>query len=148
MRRRPGHRDELVDRGRAGQPLRSEVLRPVPGGDGVGDVDQGLAFLADIQGVQDIEGRAGQVDDVDGVAVLVDEVEPRVVGAGPEAVRLDAGAADGRDEGGWLFGVWLVVDLRRVCGGDADEAVGCAVDDGEVGVVRLGAGGQDGDDFS
>lgn len=54
------------------QSLAGQVLRAVAGRHGAGNVDERLAFLPDLHGVDDGEGL--RVDDVDRVAVLVHRV--------------------------------------------------------------------------
>ncbi len=124
--------------------LATQVLRAVAVGHGTGHVDERLALLPDFQGVDYGEGLG--VDDVDRVAVLVHRVHACVVGAPPDAVRLDATGSDGLHEDRDRAGRVLPVDHGCVQPAAGDEGVLSAVDDGEVRMVGFQAGIDDGDD--
>jgi hypothetical protein len=120
--------------------LAPETLGPGASGAGTGDVDQRLRFLPYGHDVDHVQGR--EADDVHGVAVLVDDMQPRVICGRPQALRLNAARPDRRKEGRRLCRIRLDPYFRLVGGSDGEEDVGRAIDDGVVGMVGFRAGGE------
>ena len=95
--------------------------------------------------MQDLVGCG--IDDIDRIAVFVDDVHTCVVGAGPDTVGFYVAHTYCGDEDWVGAGGVLAIDICAVESGNCNPAVGYVIDDGEVRVVGFSAGFKDCDDF-